>query len=69
MVFPIYVYNDPEVCDFMTNDRKYPFDIFKCSKCDDGFMVVKPGQNLMKDFMAVLIITKQVQFGQKYKAN
>ena len=43
---PLYMCtNDPEVCDFMTNDRKYPFDIFKCSKCDDGFMVVKPGQN------------------------
>lgn len=37
--------NDPEVCDFMTNDIKYPYDIFKCNQCDDGFMVVKPGKN------------------------
>lgn len=43
---PLYMCtNDPEVCDFMTNDVKYPFDIFKCPKCEDGYMVVKPGKN------------------------
>ncbi|KAF5055279.1 ATP-dependent DNA helicase Rep [anaerobic digester metagenome] len=33
--------NDPEVCDFMTNDRVEPHDIFKCPKCPDGYMIVK----------------------------
>jgi DNA helicase-4 len=33
--------NEAEMCDFMTNDRKYLKDIFKCPKCTDGYMVVK----------------------------
>ena len=33
--------NEPEVCDFMTNDRKYMGDIFICSECGDGYMIVK----------------------------
>ncbi len=33
--------NDAEVCDFMTNDRVHPHDIFKCPKCSDGYMIVK----------------------------
>ncbi len=36
--------NDPEICDFMTNDAKYPHDIFKCPTCKDGYMIVKPGK-------------------------
>ena len=36
--------NDPEVCDFMTNDKAHPHDIFKCPKCSDGFMIVKFNQ-------------------------
>ena len=33
--------NEPEVCDFMTNDKKNKHDIFKCPKCSDGYMIVK----------------------------
>lgn len=33
--------NEAEICDFMTNDRVYLKDIFKCPKCQDGFMIVK----------------------------
>ncbi|NLF42238.1 MAG: UvrD-helicase domain-containing protein [Bacteroidales bacterium] len=33
--------NDPEVCDFMTNDRINRHDIFKCPKCEDGYMIIK----------------------------
>jgi len=33
--------NEPEVCDFMTNNKSYLYDIFKCNKCDDGYMIVK----------------------------
>ena len=39
---PLYVCtNEVEVCDFMTNDRKYLKDISKCLKCADGYMIVK----------------------------
>lgn len=37
--------NDPEVCDFMTNDRVVRGDIFKCPECDDGYMIVKKSRN------------------------
>ena len=33
--------NEPELCDFMTNDKVVPNDIYKCPKCSDGFMIVK----------------------------
>jgi DNA helicase-4 len=33
--------NEPEVCDFMTNSKSYPYDIYKCEKCSDGYMIVK----------------------------
>jgi len=33
--------NDAEVCDFMTNDKIYKHDIFKCPKCKDGYMIVR----------------------------
>lgn len=33
--------NEPEVCDFMTNDKVHPYDIIKCSKCSDGYLIVK----------------------------
>ncbi len=33
--------NEPEVCDFMTNDRVAKGDIFKCPRCADGYMIVK----------------------------
>ena len=32
--------NDPEICDFMTNDKSSGADIFKCPECDDGYMIV-----------------------------
>lgn len=37
--------NDPEVCGFLTNDlngNKYKLSICKCTKCQDGYLVVKP---------------------------
>ena len=33
--------NEAEVCDFMTNDRTHPKDIFKCPRCEDGYLIVK----------------------------
>ena len=33
--------NEAEICDFMTNNRQFLQDIFKCPKCKDGYMVVK----------------------------
>jgi DNA helicase-4 len=33
--------NEPELCDFMTNDKVLPRDIYKCPRCQDGFMIVK----------------------------
>lgn len=33
--------NEPEICDFMTNDKVHKHDIFKCPKCKDGYMIVK----------------------------
>jgi DNA helicase IV len=39
---PLYICtNEPEICDFMTNDRKVKRDIFKCPRCADGYMIVK----------------------------
>ena len=36
--------NDPEICDFMTNNRIVLADIYKCPECADGYMIVKPGK-------------------------
>ncbi|MDR0322075.1 MAG: UvrD-helicase domain-containing protein [Treponema sp.] len=33
--------NEPEVCDFMTNSKSYLHDIYKCDKCNDGYMIVR----------------------------
>lgn len=33
--------NEPEVCDFMTNDKVHKHDIKRCPKCEDGFLIVK----------------------------
>ncbi len=33
--------NEPEVCDFMTNDKVNPHDICKCPKCRDGYLIIK----------------------------
>lgn len=32
--------NEPEVCDFMTNDMRFPKSIYCCDKCN-GYMIVK----------------------------
>ena len=37
--------NDPEICGFLTNDlsgNKYKLSICKCTKCQDGYLIVKP---------------------------
>ncbi len=41
--------NESEICDFMTNDREYLKDIFKCPKCQDGYMIVKRVYSKSKD--------------------
>ena len=33
--------NEPEVCDFMTNDKVHKHDIQRCDKCGDGYLIVK----------------------------
>jgi DNA helicase-4 len=33
--------NEPEICDFMTNSKEKLSDIFKCPKCNDGYMIVR----------------------------
>lgn len=38
--------NEPEVCDFMTNNRTHPHDIYKCDQCKDGYMIVKVKDNV-----------------------
>ncbi len=43
---PLYMCtNEPELCDFMTNDKVLPRDIYKCPKCLDGYMIVKKRKN------------------------
>lgn len=33
--------NEPEICDFMTNDKVHKHDICRCPKCKDGYLIVK----------------------------
>lgn len=48
---PLYICtNEPEVCDFMTNDRNVKKDIFKCTKCKDGYMIVKTNTKTSQSF-------------------
>ena len=43
---PLYICtNDPEACGFMTNNREYKHDIFKCPSCEDGYMIVRKKEN------------------------
>ena len=38
--------NEPEVCDFMTNEYKAgKLSILKCDQCHDGYLIVKPTKN------------------------
>jgi len=40
--------NEPEICDFMTNDLKgNELSILKCEQCRDGYLIVKRGKNDM----------------------
>ena len=44
--------NEPEICDFMTNDLKGGIlPIMKCDKCRDGYMIVKQGKNGTAPFL------------------
>lgn len=44
--------NEPEVCGFMTNDYKGgKLSIVKCEKCQDGYLIVKPGTKENKFFL------------------
>lgn len=39
---PLYICNnEPEICNFMTNEPKVMKDIFKCDECGDGYMIVR----------------------------
>lgn len=49
----LWVCTEPEVCDFMTNDRKYMGDIFLCPECGDGYMIVKKSRDSENRFLAV----------------
>jgi DNA helicase-4 len=37
--------NEPEICDFMTNNKTHLHDIYKCNECEDGYMIVKSKGN------------------------
>jgi len=38
--------NEPEICDFMTNDLKgEKMSILKCDQCRDGYLIIKEGKN------------------------
>ena len=42
--------NEPEICDFMTNDMRAPANIYCCDKCD-GYMIVKESKKTKQFFM------------------
>lgn len=42
--------NEPELCDFMTNDMRAPGNIYCCDKCD-GIMIVKESKKNHSFFM------------------
>jgi DNA helicase-4 len=48
---PLYMCtNEPEICDFMSNDKVALSDIYKCPKCSDGYMIVKKNKNTGQRF-------------------
>lgn len=48
---PLYMCtNEPEICDFMCNNRKELKDIFKCPGCTDGYMIVKTNNQNQQTF-------------------
>lgn len=66
--------NEPEVCDFMTNDRKYMGDIFLCPECGDGYMIVKKSRDSENRFFGCTnhkpdgTGCNHVEFLQRHKA-
>lgn len=51
--------NEPEICDFMTNDKINKKDIFKCNKCKDGYMIVKKNKKSTDFFYGCTNFTNQ----------
>lgn len=46
------VTNEPELCDFMTNDLSGGrLSIIKCDQCRDGYLIVKPGKGDRPPFL------------------
>jgi len=43
--------NEPEICDFMTNDNITLGNIFNCPVCMDGYMIVKKSRNNKNRFL------------------
>lgn len=44
--------NEPEVCDFMTNSLSGGIlSILKCDRCNDGYLIVKPGKGDSEPFL------------------
>ena len=44
--------NEPEICDFMTNDLKGgTLPILKCDRCGDGYLIVKRGKGRTEPFL------------------
>ena len=44
--------NEPEICDFMTNDlRGGILPILQCDRCNDGYLIVKPGKEGSEPFL------------------
>ena len=44
--------NEPEICDFMTNDLKGgTLPILKCDRCSDGYLIVKRGKGRTEPFL------------------
>ena len=43
--------NEPEICDFMTNDKDTMSNILDCPVCMDGYMIVKKNRNNVNKFL------------------
>ena len=44
--------NEPEICDFMTNNLQGGIlPILKCDRCNDGYLIVKPGKDDSEPFL------------------
>lgn len=60
--------NEPEVCDFLTNDLKgKDLSILKCDQCVDGYLIVKEGKSKFEsatDYYSFLGCTNYSQDGK-----